>query len=488
MIKRLFPLFALALCFLCSCKNDDEEISAQLLPQISWDVSSARYQTYTGEALTLVPTLENTDDKTQIIWTADDGSILATGDSYTFVRQEAGTYYIRLRVTNSYGYAEDEVKVTVLEPENDEIPEVPDNDSTFSWRFPWTEINMSKGRTLKMKAYFIENEGNAHYTWTLDGQEVTGLSDEVAYIFHAESQGKHEVRLTMENDTCQRSQTFSINVCGPEGTYRRTGAGDSLVNRIYDYSPAPGHMVNGYVVVGQRFPSDCTAEQAQDTVLALLKREWMVSLGGQGGYLIAGFDHSVAEQGGEELLITGNPYDYQNEPGIIWVSQDDNGDGLPNDQWFELAGSEYGTANEQTEYAITYYRPTRTKSATVWKDCNGNSDYIPYLSYWNSSDYYWQPWIEGTEHTYFGSRLESHHTYENGASNMPAYSWGYADNKGSDYTDTGRYSIHNARTYDGEEANLQYIDFVKVQTAQNGWTPNLGEISTEVYSIKCGGK
>ena len=92
--------------------------------------------------------------------------------------------------------------------------------------------------------------------------------------------------------------------------------------------------------------------------------------------------------------------------------------------------------------------------------------------------------MEGTERIYYGSRLESHHTYVNGSSNIPPYAWGYADNKGSDYTDLGRYSIANARTWDGQPAHLEYIDFVRIQTAQAGHTPNLGEISTEVYSIR----
>ena len=110
------------------------------------------------------------------------------------------------------------------------------------------------------------------------------------------------------------------------------------------------------------------------------------------------------------------------------------------------------------------------------------------MSYWNRESYYWQEWVEGTEHTFFGTRLASHHSYEEGASQMPPYGWGYADNMGSDLYDSpigqaGRYKISQARTWDGSPIRLDYIDFVKVQTAQTGWTPNLGEISTEVYYI-----
>ena len=149
--------------------------------------------------------------------------------------------------------------------------------------------------------------------------------------------------------------------------------------------------------------------------------------------MIAGFDHSVENSGDYDLVIRGNPFSYQSEPGIIWVSQDVNGDGLPNDPWYELAGSEYGTENSTLEYAITYYKPKSPRSHTAWKDCDGATGIVPYMSLWNTHAYYWQDWVEGTEHTYFGTRLKDTHTYESGYTMEPPYAWGYADNQGSDY-------------------------------------------------------
>lgn len=332
--------------------------------------------------------------------------------------------------------------------------------------FPWSEINVAQGRTIKVKFY------------------MTNSPTEVSEVFFAKEIGRHIVTLTYD----EFSQDFVINVCPPAGTYRRSSTGNAMVNHIYEYMPAPGHQVNGYIVTGEAFPANCTHEQACDSVLAHISRNWPISLGGQGGYLIAGFDHSVPCGGTSyDLCIKGNPFSYQSEPGIIWVSQDDNGDGLPNDQWFELAGSEFGTENHATEYAITYFKPEKPKSAVYWRDSNNDSDSIPYMSYWNPSPYYWQPWVKGIEHTYFGSRLRNRSTYENGISNMPPYDWGYVDNL-NDVIDgpagrMGYYKISNARTWDGKPANLEYIDFIKIQTAQTGSTPNLGEISTEVYYI-----
>lgn len=459
MKKLLF--FFLILSFASCSKNDSEpEGPSGPLPVITWVMSSGRFTIQTGESIQLVPDIEYLDETSVYTWIIE-GKTVGHENYYTFTSDEPGVYYVKLIINNRYGKVEDEVKITVVEAENVEMPEVPEHSD---WKFPWTEINVAQGRTIKVKAYMIDNE--------------------VSEVFTANEQGRHVVSL---NDN-GRSRNLVINVCPAPGTYRRTSRGKAMVNRVYEYMPAPGHQVNGYIITGEAYPKDCTHEQACDSVLAHFSRKWSVSLGGQGGYLIAGFDHSVPSGGAAyDLCIKGNPFSYQSEPGIIWVSQDDNGDGLPNDQWFELAGSEYGSDNHTTEYAITYFKPEKAKSAVGWRDSNNDTGYIPYLSYWNPSPYYWQPWVRGSVYTYFGSRLRDRSTYQNGISDIPPYDWGYADNLG-DFIDgpagkMGYYKISNARTWNGQPADLEYIDFIKIQTAQTGSTPNLGEISTEVYYI-----
>lgn len=274
----------------------------------------------------------------------------------------------------------------------------------------------------------------------------------------------------------------------------------ALVDTVFEYMPAPGHQVNGYTVVGDFIRDGATMQEACDSVMQHWRRVWMVSLGAQGGYVVAGFRHNVVNSHGDyDLTIKGNPYSYQSEPGIIWVSMDANHDGLPNDTWYELKGSEYGTENETLGYAITYYRPTAPNQDIRWVDNQGGEGIVPRLNEWNSKDSYWQDWVptekdaEGREYrTYYGSRLKDTHTYTNGYTMEPPFAWGYADNDGSDYfrlktaiitTAMGHYKISNAVTADGQPANLPYINFVKVQTAQTGYSPNLGDISTEVYGI-----
>ena len=464
MINRII-CFCLFLTLLVSCGEDDVAPKHEEgpLPVITWVMSSGRFRIQTGESIQLVPDIEHLDETSVYIWTME-GDTIGHDTYYTFTTDSAGAYFIQLTVSNRYGAVSDEVKITVEEAENTELPEIPEHSG---WRYPWSGINVAQGRTINVVAY-------------VDGRRLST-------VFTASEQGTHKVVLS--DDATGQEQEFNINVCPPAGTYRRSSEGQTMVNRVYTYMPAPGHQVNGYIITGKSYPDDCTHEQACDSVLAHFSRKWSVSLGGQGGYLIAGFDHSVTAGGADyDLCIKGNPFSYQSEPGIIWVSQDDNGDGLPNDQWFELAGSEYGTDNHATEYAITYFRPEKKKSAVGWRDSNNDTGYIPYMSYWNPSAYYWQPWQMGsTEMTFFGSRLRDRSTYENGISDIPPYDWGYADNLGDLFNGPagkmGYYKIANARTWDGKPANLEYVDFIKVQTAQTGSTPNLGEISTEVYYI-----
>ena len=92
-----------------------------------------------------------------------------------------------------------------------------------------------------------------------------------------------------------------------------------------------------------------------------------ISLGLYGGYVVFGFDHPVVNVEGEyDMQIFGNGFQAHNtstaggssEPGIVMVSRDVNGNGIPDDPWYELAGSEYNNPKTQKHFTITsYYKP-----------------------------------------------------------------------------------------------------------------------------------
>ena len=468
-----------------SCRNETIEGEK---PIISWNMSGVRFTIYTNEELTIAPDVSNTDETSIYQWYQNDKAV-STKKYYTFSEEKSGVYYVRLRVSNRFGTDEDEVKITVVEKEVTTIDSIPDNDSIFRWVFAFSEINIPIGAEVAITPYILENPKDGEWSWTVNGIETEDRQKTL--VFKGEEEGTVSIHARLSGDSINEEKEFLVHVCPKAGRFIRNQGGKADANRIYAYMPAPGHQVNGFILTNKdrlSFPSGCTHEDACDSVLLFFERGWSISLGGCGGYVTAGFDHSIMKkETGNELCIKGNPFDYQSEPGIIWVSQDVNGDGIPNDLWYELGGSEYGTENHFLNYAITYYHPTRPCSATVWKDNRNESGHVPYMSYWNKEEYYWAPWIAQTECTYFGSALASKHTYEDGISHMPPYEWGYTDNLGSDYDKNrgmGFYSLKNARTWDGKKAELEFIDFIKVQTAQAGWTPNLGEISTEVYCIR----
>ncbi len=466
----------------------EEELKVTVLsldaPMISLYVPTDGYKVIQNQELELIPVVEN-ESTSQFEWKVD-GTVVSTEKDYIFQQSETGSYTVTFRAYNADGEDMEEFVVVVCEAS--EMP--------FSWKFPQTTFNLSVGRSIKIKAYMIENDFDATYTWKLDGTTVAE-GEEIEYIFYGEEEGTYSLSLTMTNEFAAQTQNFTINVCPKEGTYYRatTAASQPQVTQVFEFMPAPGHQVNGYGFSAS-FPDNYTMEQACAHLLEVWSTMSNISLGPCCGYVIAGFDHSVDNSGGDwDLLIKGNPYGYQSEPGIVWVSQDENGNGLPDDTWYELAGSEYGTENSTYEYAITYYKPTRKQSATSWIDNQGASGAVPYMSEWNTKDYYWQDWVpldEDNSHTYFGTQLKDYSTYNNGVSTIPPYDWGYADNESSiDYfseekmggISCGHFKISNAKTFDHQDANLKYIDFVKIQTGQIGSTPNLGDISTEVHYI-----
>lgn len=112
-------------------------------------------------------------------------------------------------------------------------------------------------------------------------------------------------------------------------------AGNSLTaNKVYEYIPAPGQFINEKATSG--FNGESTHEAACAYATSRLGRELSVSLGAWGGFITVGFDHSIPNRGGYDFSIKGNPIDTSSEPGIVWVMQDVNGNGLPDDEWYQL--------------------------------------------------------------------------------------------------------------------------------------------------------
>ena len=297
------------------------------------------------------------------------------------------------------------------------------------------------------------------------------------------------------------------------------------ITKIYDFVPAPGQFINNTPYVEEPVSKDsiltlvaeciCGYEKSNGKVVVA---DALISLGSFGGYVVFGFDHPVVNVVGEyDLQIFGNGFQAQgsstaggsSEPGIVMVSRDVNGNGIPDDPWYELAGSEYYNPRTQHHFTITYYKPDEDKvpvpgtgsiidAEYIRWTCNSvdslQEGYVSKNSFHRQS--YWPQWVEGETLTFEGTKLPCNAANE-GTGNTEYwvqrfYDWGYVDNRtdwsyGYTYDDPAGYETANkgfkldwAVNDDGTPKELKKIDFVKVYCAvlqQCGW---LGETSTEV--------
>lgn len=256
---------------------------------------------------------------------------------------------------------------------------------------------------------------------------------------------------------------------------------------VIEYLPAPGQFINEKA---SGFNDVKTPEEACLYAQGRLEKCDYVSLGAFGGYIVVKSKESIRNSGGYDFSIGGNSYDTSNEPGIVWVMRDTNGNGLPDDEWYELKGSYYGGEGFQRNYSMTYFRPSVPEGDVLWRDSDGIEGEIKHLNSFHSQPYY-PEWVEEDRYTLTGSRLPDRtiQNPETGVwSNLP-YEWGYADNMGEEsklVTVNNRvvlknyFRISDAVDEDGAPVSLDNIDFIKVQSAVNGFAGVIGEVSTEV--------
>lgn len=262
------------------------------------------------------------------------------------------------------------------------------------------------------------------------------------------------------------------------------------IYKVYQFLPAPGQFVNVY-------PEYEDGDDADDIIVKVEEqlcgdqKPGLISLGGYGGYVIFGFDHSVINVSGDyDFKIYGNAFSGSSEPGVVEVSIDENGNGLPDDTWYELAGSEYSNSSTTHDYQIVYTRPDEDKEKdpdpdysyindrtyVPWNDNQGNTGYVMRNIYHSQS--YWPQWLDDTTLEFTGSRLPDNYTLSGAIYTLAAYDWGYVDNQPNS-SDEG-FNIDWAVDTAGDPIKLTSIDFIKVYTALNQYCGWIGETSTEV--------
>ena len=467
-------------------------------PIISLVTPPMGFKVLAGREYILTPDIQNAEGATYL-WTLD-GKQVGTEKTYIFKRDELGSYELTLTAMNEDGRSEKTISIEVVDklPAGVAIPPslyFADNNTKY----------VELGRTLFIRPYVSIN-ATPSYQWSLDGQEIDGANS-LIYGFKPTKTGTYTLAFSMKYSTPDSKAILTRNisvsdinevnveipvVCCEAVPKRVFTVGNSIYsNQVYEFLPAPGQFVNETNTAG--FNGENTHEAACTYAQKRLDKESYVSLGGWGGYIVVGFDHSIENKGGYDFSIKGNAFDSSNEPGIVWVMQDVNGNNIPDDEWYELKGSEYGKSETIQDYAVTYFRPAGY-SNTPWQDNKGNSGVIDRLGNYHPQEFYYPLWIKADSYTLYGTCLKAR-TEQNPMTGMWSnnpFDWGYADNIGDDMPTKdnpsaaalGNYfKISDAVNIDGTPANLTHIDFIKVQTGVNAKAGWLGENSTEVFKF-----
>ncbi len=461
--------------------EDTEEIRVDVveleIPTVS--IAGNKKMTVTaGTSIPLVATVRETSLPTSFMWTVNDKNV-SSEYTYTFIADKIGTYIIKATAKNEDGSHYDMIEVEVVDA----------SDMPFVWEFEKYNYHIVAGRRLLIKP-LQTSYGQVEYSWNVEGMnDIAG--SEAQFVFVANEPGEYKINAvatSSDNDNnITVTRTFVVTVYDEKEFYRpKSGASQADWNKVFEYTPAPGQFINE-LKTGGFDATHTTPEAAVAYAEGRLNECNWISLGGFGGYMVVGFDHSIDNSRSYDLGVIGNSYDGSSEPGVVWVMQDENGNGFPDDTWYELAGSENGKYETIQNYAVTYYRPSASGMPVQWTDNLGNNGEIDYLGQYHNQDYYYPLWINNDSYTLTGTRLEARNYDQSGNGTywvQPHYDWGYADNfSPTDFNSSDKanfFNISNAIDFEGNTVNLSHVDFVKVQTAVNSKSGWLGELSTEV--------
>lgn len=223
-------------------------------------------------------------------------------------------------------------------------------------------------------------------------------------------------------------------------------------------------------------------------------KAYTTSLGNFGGYVIYEFNNKIENSDkhryGIDFMISGNAFNAApttQEPGQVWVSQD-------GEEWYALAGSEHYENETNWNYSVTYQN-TGEKVST-YTDSLGESGNVCNYSPYPQKDKY--PTVDFDENnlTLSGILLRKNlvPSTANGISTsfgyVDALSWKMSDTPVNPYIENpqqnakdGQFDISWAVDENGIPVKLDWIKYVKVQTATfiNGGA--FGEKSTEINGV-----
>jgi hypothetical protein len=217
------------------------------------------------------------------------------------------------------------------------------------------------------------------------------------------------------------------------------------------------------------------------------------SLGTIGGYAIWSDIHR------EVYGVAGNEFGTWYEPGIVWLQEDNNGNGVPDEMWYEVKGpsdlKEAYRALITRRYAITFWDMREVSNVNgygqtirviPWVDCKGRSGLMG--GGWPKDWGVTGDWVTYTS-TLIVDKGDINNGSYSGGGTLDMYRSDEPDPETGHilgYVDAGRttFYIDCAMDAAGNRVTLKNVRFVKAQTAMFVHGGIFGEISTELTRLQ----
>lgn len=383
------------------------------------------------------------------------------------------------------------------------------------------QVNMPNGgftvnidKSLRIEVNSVSDEGLT-YKWLLEDKviaETKNLDYQFAQI------GEYLLKLSVTQAATTFNYEFPVSVIASGVTPPGENA-TAYITKVFDFMPAVGQFTNAL----PKYEEGDTQENMNQKVLSAIgnNKKGMISLGGFGGYVVVGFDHTIMNVTGKRdfRVIANAFYSAANpdsnapeggscEPGVIMVAYDVNKNGVPDEnEWYEIAGSSHEDPTKELwyqkakdagndvktyfNYEITYHRPDKEPESQDqwgtyirWEDNQGHSGYKVKNAFHAQS--YFPLWAKGDKLTFKGTCLPQNGVDESGQGSyyvLYKFRYGYADNEVNN-KDEAAIDIDWAVNSKGQKVHLPGVDFIKIYTGvnqENGW---LGECSTEITGVE----
>jgi PKD repeat protein len=351
MKQRIILALLIVFAGFASCSDDDEVV------QIKAPIISGLEKAYTileDAELELSPTIEN-GKNTTYVWQVDGKEVAKTLD-FVFVQSTSGDYKLVLKAGNEGGVAEHKITVTVVErglapvitdvekeynlESGTDLTITPtitsDNETTYAWYLGDVEVATTLAYTFnnakvgKHEVTFkATNQGGT--TEMVFSIVVTPKDTVLAAITHkmlaleipayipADNDGVEWKVLKAPSDYYRLSQTNNAKtlfVSGVEGEYSLEVTAGEISGKVkvivakaeqtpsayfanaFDYLPAPGQFVNTMPKYDEGDSHDDMVAKVGKALVG--ENAGMITLGGWGGYVTMGFDHTIVNVAGKK--------------------------------------------------------------------------------------------------------------------------------------------------------------------------------------------